>query len=383
MAGRRQHGEGSVYQRGKRGGRAGQWVAVADLGYRAGKRDRREFTGATPKEAMDKRDTFLDRRRDGFTMPKGRQPYVSEWLLHWLHNVARREVAPTTWHGSYRQKVTELICPYFDRVPLPELTEEDIEDWHRHLEARISPRTGRPTSASTIGQAHRIMSRAIKVAVKRGRIGRNPLSNVTPPAVDEPELTPPAAEEVKRVLARCETWPGGARWVLAITTGLRQGEALGLEWQYVSLRPPASLKVEWSAAWVNGERIRKRPKSKASRRPVPLAEAAVQALQRHARQQQVRSLQGVVFTDRAGVPVHPRADWQDWQDLLADLGLQRYRVHDIRHGYATMLLEAGVDPRVVQAMLGHSTGALLTRYQHVRPVMHKAVADTIDRVLGE
>src|SRR6185437_17056907 len=131
MPGRRQHGEGSVYQR----SRDKRWVAVADLGVRGGRRDRREFTGTTPKEAMDKRDRFLDRRRDGFTMPKGRPAYVSEWMLHWLHNIARRRVEATTWEGSYRQKVTEHICPYFDRVPLHELSEEHIEDWHRELEA--------------------------------------------------------------------------------------------------------------------------------------------------------------------------------------------------------------------------------------------------------
>lgn len=380
--GRRQHGEGSVYQRGKRGGRGGQWVAVADLGWHNGQRDRREFTGATPEAAMKKRQAFLDRRRDGFTMPRGRQPTVAEWMLHWLHNVARREVQPTTWHKSYRQKVTDLICPYFERIPLPDLTEEDIEEWHRHLEATISKRTGRPLSASTIGQAHRIMSRALKVAVKRGRIGRNPCSNVSPPAVEEAETEPPTADEVKRILARCETWPNGPRWVLAITTGLRQGEALGLEWADVSLRDPASVTVRRAAAWLQGERVVKPPKSRASRRTVPLAEVTVRALQRHARAQRVKSLQGVVFTDAAGRPVHQRADWADWQLLLADLGMARYRVHDLRHGYATMLLEAGVDPRVVQAMLGWSTIAMVQRYQHVRPVMHRSVAATLDRVLG-
>jgi len=383
VAGRRQHGEGSVYERGRRGGRGGQWVAVADLGWRAGKRDRREFTGATPKEAMDRRERFLDRRRDGFTMPKGRQPYVSEWMLHWLHNVARRKVQPTTWHGSYRQKVTELICPWFERIVLAELSEEDVEEWHAQLEGVVSKRTGRPLSASTIGQAHRIFSTAIKEAVRRGRIARNPVSNVTPPSAGEPDLDLPSEADVKRILARCETWPNGARWILAITTGLRQGEALALEWKRdVSVRPPASVSVQQSAARVTGERITKAPKSASSRRSVPLAAVAVRALIQHAKRQ-VRSISNdLVFTDARGEPVHPRADWQDWQDLLADLGLPRYRVHDCRHAYATMLLEAGVDPRVVQAMLGHSTGVLLKRYQHVRPVMHQQVADTIDRVLG-
>jgi integrase len=383
VAGRRQHGEGSVYERGKRGGRGGQWVAVADLGWKNGQRDRREFTGATPSEAMGKRERFLDRRRDGFTMPKGRQPYVSEWLLHWLHNVAKRKVDPTTWHKSYRQKVTDLICPWFERTVLAELSEEDVEEWHAHLEATISRRTGQPLSASTIGQAHRIFSTAIKEAVVRGKLSRNPVSNVTPPSPGETDLALPSDDEVRQILARCETWPNGARWVLAITTGLRQGEALALEWKRdIKVRPPASVEVHKAAARVAGERVTKDPKSASSRRSVPLAAVAVTALIRHRKTQVTSISNDLVFTDAKGVPVHPRADWQDWQDLLAGLGLPRYRVHDCRHSYATMLLEAGVDPRVVQAMLGHSTGVLLKRYQHVRPVLHQQVADTINRVLG-
>lgn len=384
---RRQHGEGSLYQRGRRGGRAGQWVAVADLGWKPGPagrqvRDRREFTGATKDEALRRREVFLDRRRDGFTLPKGHKPYVSQWMRHWLNIIAKRKVAPTTWEGSYRQKVTELICPFFERVLLTELSEADIEEWHWHLENTVSRRTGRPLSAATIGQAHRIMSRALKVAVTRGLLARNPCSNVTPPHAADTELPLPSEADVAAILRRCETWPGGARWVLAVTTGLRQGEALALEWRRdVQLRPPAAVTVHKSAAQVKGERIVKDPKSASSRRSVPLAAVAVRALIAH-RQGQVASISDLVFTDAAGQPVHPRADWQDWQNLLTDLGLPRYRVHDCRHAYATMLLEAGIDPRVVQAMLGHSTMALLKRYQHVRPVLYQQVADAIDRVLG-
>ncbi|HEV2376212.1 MAG TPA: site-specific integrase [Streptosporangiaceae bacterium] len=378
MPGRRQQGEGSVYHRKDRG----QWVAVADLGRKGGKRDRREFTAPTPGEALEKRDKFLDRRRDGFTMPKGRQPYVSEWMLHWLHNVAKRKVAATTWEKSYRQKVTDLICPFFESVVLPELAEDDIEAWHAHLEETISERTGQPLSASTIGQAHRIMSTAIKAAVVRGRLPRNPVSNVTPPQVTEREFDLPSQADVKCILKECETWPRGDRWVLAVTTGLRQGERLALEWKRdIHLRPPASVSVRKSAARVKGERIVKAPKSAASLRSVPLAAVAVRALAR-GRKDQVASISDLVYTDAKGQPVHPRADWQDWQDLLAKLGLPRYRVHDCRHVYATMLLEAGVDPRVVQAMLGHSTGVLLKRYQHVRPVLHQQVADVIDGLFG-
>lgn len=374
MSGRRQQGEGSLYQR----SRDKRWVAVADLGQHAGKRDRREFTGTTPKEAIDKRDRFMDRRRDGFTMPKGRPAYVSEWMLHWLHNIAKRKVEATTWHGSYRQKVTELICPFFDRVVLAELNEEDIEDWHRHLESVISKRTGRPLSASTIGQAHRIMSTAIKAAVARGKLPRNPLSNVTPPRADRPQPEPPSAAEVDLILARCETWPNGARWVVALKTGLRQGEALALRWADVRLAAPAAATVRTSAARVQRARIEKAPKSAKSKRTIPLSAAVVAALKTHKLAQPVASIDGLVFTDRKGAPVHPRADWQDWQNLLADLGLPHYRVHDCRHAVATMLLEQGTDPRVVQDIMGWSTLAMTEIYQHVRPALMARAMDALD-----
>ena len=371
MAARRQHGEGSLYQRKD----DGRWIASVNLGTDArGKRQRRVFTATTPEAARLKREAFLDRRRDGFTMPKGRPPTVAEWCRHWLMKIARPQVEATTWERSYRSKVELYIVPFFASVPLTELAEEDIEAFHAHLMSR-------GLSAASITQIHRIMSRALKIAVVRGRIARNPCSNVSPPPADPPELVPPTAAEAERILERCVTWPYGARWVLAITTGLRQGEALGLEWRDVQLADPACVTVRQSAAQVGGQRVLKQPKSRASRRTVPLPAVAVAALRRHQAAQSVRDVAGTVFADARGRPVNYRADWQDWRDLLADLGLPRYRVHDLRHGYATMLLEQGVDPRVVQAMLGHASAALLARYQHVRPLMHQAVADAVNRAV--
>lgn len=378
MAERRTRGDGALFQRGRRGSDRTEWVARVEYRGRGGKRLRREFTGPTPDAAMGKRDEFNARRRDGFTLPKGREPSVSDWMLHWLHNVAKGKVAATTWDKSYRQKVTDLICPYFESVPLSQLSEEDVEAWHAELEATVSAYTGRPYSAQTIKHAHRIMSRALKIAVVRRKIGHNPCSNVSPPTVDEIELQPPAPDEVRRILARCESWPYGARWVVAMTTGLRQGEALALTWRDVRLAAPASVTVRMSVAWIGGQRTLKPPKSKASRRSVPLAAVTVAALRELQQAQPVADLAGTVFVDGRGRPVHPRADWQDWKDLLADLGLPDYRVHDLRHLYATMLLEAGVDRRVVQAMMGHSTVALMARYQHVREAMHAAVAAAVD-----
>jgi integrase len=363
--------------------RDNRWVARAELGFLPdGRRDQRLFVRATPAEAIAARDQFMAARRDGFTLPKGRQPYVSEWVEHWLHNVAKARVSPHTWHSSYRQKAEDYIVPYFGKIKLAELTEEDIEAWHVQLTGRTT-RLGGPLGASTIVVTHRIFSSALKAAVTRGRMPRNPCSNVAPPQASRREIDPPTADEVQEILAACRQRPNGARWVLAVTTGLRQGEALALQWRDVRLTAPASVTVRHSAARVKGELVTKDPKSAKSRRSVPLPAVTVAALKQHREAQPVRGLRdGLVFTTAHGQPVHPRADWKDWAALLADLGLPHYRVHDARHAFATTLLEQGIDPRVVQDLMGWSTAAMAEVYQHVRPAMHARALAALDQAFG-
>lgn len=360
------HGEGGVYERGKRGGkRKGQWVAVADLGWLpGGKRDRREFTGPAKAAAKDKRAKFLAARQDGFTMPRGRQPYVSEWAWHWLENVARPRIAESTYERTYLHHVRDLIAPYFEKTLLPDVTEEDIEAWHAKLARRPAARGGGKLSAATIVQAHRILSMALGTAVARRRLPHNPCALVRPPRLRQAKPVPPTSAEVRQIMERCKTWPYGARWVVAIATGIRQGEALRLRWRHVHLQGKAPyIDVPGS-------------KSDAAERVVPLAPAAVVALKAH-RKAQVRDLRDDrVFTKSQ------RADWQDWRDLVDELGLPRYRPHDLRHGFATYLLEEGVDIKVVQVLIGHANPDFTRKvYQHVRPELHRDAARAMQRRL--
>jgi integrase len=303
-------------------------------------------------------------------------------VLYWLHNVAREQVEPSSWHSAYRSKIENHVAPYFGHVKLAELSEEDIEVWHRHLKAKDNGH-GEPLSASTITTTHRIFSSAIKMAVVRGRIPRNPLSNVHPPKVDRPAPEPPSADEVGLILAACRGRPGGARWVLAICTGLRQGEALALQWKDIRLAAPATVTVRRSMTRVEGVTVMKEPKSRTSRRTVPLPAVAVAALTEHRDGLAARPLPAaLVFAGPQGQPAGSRTDWQEWTDLLAELGLPHYRVHDLRHAYATTLLEQGVDPRVVQDLMGWSTAAMAAIYQHVRPAMHARAVSALDQVFG-
>ena len=255
MPGRRQKGEGSVYHRGTRD----QWVAVADLGWKNGTRDRREFTGQDPTTALQKRDEFLAQRHDGFTPPKGRKPYAGDWLRHWLYNIARPRIAATSWNKGYRQKTEELIIPFFEHIILEDIDEDHIRAWHAHLQRTKSPHTGRPVSNSTIATAHSILSAALNDALngRPRRISHNPAATAGPPTVDREEPMPPDEDEVLAVLRECEDRRTGPRWVTAIGTGLRQGETLGLLWPYVDIDDidDAGVDVQWELVrlpWEHG-----------------------------------------------------------------------------------------------------------------------------------
>ncbi len=478
-ANRRQHGEGSLYQRGS----DGRWVAVADLGWKGGQRDRRYFYGASPDEAMGGRDDFLDRRRDGFTLPKGRPPTLGEWAHHWLHKIIKDQVKERTWLG-YRSKVELHIVPYFTRTPLTNeaINEELIEEFKEHLQKLDAqgPRRNGKLSAKTITDIHRLLSQIINTAVIRGRLMRNPVSNVRPPRVEREEPMPPEEDEVHAILLECEDRRTGPRWITGLATGARQGEALGLLWPYVSLEDldDASVRIEWELArlpWQHGcddphacgagshrcpcpqpcpkaarvsgrphktcitaqdERLcppgctghatscpqrhgggllLMRPKSQKSVRDIPVDPVSAQwlKLQRQTQLEERLALgpewagwahrcereprrrdivcpdcrmpfrpDALVFTQPNGRPIDPRADWGDWCDLLASCGLDHWGTHAGRHGFGTSLLEGGVDIRIVQEQMGHSTPDFTRRtYQHVRTKLKRDAADVIGRKL--
>jgi integrase len=436
---RRQQGEGSLYQR-KRDSR---WVAVADLGWKDGRRDRREFTAATSAAAVARRAEFLDRRRNGFTLPKGRPPTVGEWAHHWLHKIIKNQVQETSWK-AYRAHTELHIIPYFARTPLTgsSVTEEVIEEWHAHLERK-------GLSATTIGLAHGNLSQILKLAVRRGHLQRNPASDAHPPARSTREAVPPEDDEVRAILAACEDWRTGPRWITGLATGARQGEALGLLWPLADIDDPAAaaVRIEWSLArlpWQHGcedpracgqhrrscppgcERhattcpqrhggglILKRPKTEKARRVIPIGRPAALALKRQRQLQLEERLvlgpawagwahhcdrkprrrdvvcpdcrmpyrpDALVFTQPNGRPVDHRADLREWGALLEACGLGHYRIHDGRHGVATSLLEGGIEIRVVQEIMGHANPDFTRRtYQHVRPALKREAAEVLGR----
>src|SRR3954465_10944459 len=223
MAKRRSNGEGAIYQT-----KDGRWRAAVDLGWKDGKRDRKYLSGPTKaavakkvREALAQADAGVPLTRDG------RGPTVEEWLWYWLANVQARRVRPST-RETQRTHIRVHLGPALGKIRLRDLTPERVERFEIELVA------GGLSGASAL-KVHRTLSRALKVAMQRGLFSRNVCTLIDSPVVARHEVEPLTTEEAKSLLKTAAQGRSAARWSVALSLGLRQGEALGLAWDNIDL----------------------------------------------------------------------------------------------------------------------------------------------------
>lgn len=373
---RRGRGEGHVRQMPD-----GRWVAQLDLGYIAGKRKRPAFYGKTKSEALRKAREARAEHERGLPVTPERKT-VAQYLTEWLA-ATEPTVRPKTYVG-YESIVRTRIVPHLGRRKLGRLTALDVQKLYADLEAA-------GLSKRSIHHTHRVLKRALRQAVRWNLIGRNPCDGATPPRPDRSEMHPLTQEQVSTLLEATREHPDHALYVLAVTTGMRQGELLGLAWSDVDL-DAGHLRVRRALQRQRGKGlVFTEPKTARSRRTIHLSRAAVAALREHRRQQNAERLRlgpawqdhDLVFPRADGTPRCPTQTTKAFQRALTAAGLPRVRFHDLRHTAATLLLSAGTHPKVVSEMLGHATITLtLDTYSHLLPTMHEQAAAAMDRMLG-
>ena len=261
---------------------------------------------------------------------------------------------------------------------------------HEHLEAAWGQLSAEGLSPATVLLNHRILSRALTVAMQRGRVARNVATLVDAPSVAREEVQPLTAAEARALLQAAGDLPNGARWSVDLALGLRQGEALGLLWDAVDL-DAGTLTVRRALQRQAGKGlVLVEPKSRAGRRTIKLPDALREALRSHRAWQAERRLAagnvwengGYVFCQPNGRPIDARRDWLNWKALLQSAGVRDARLHDARHTAATLLLQQGVPARVAMQVLGHSQISLtLGTYSHVVPELAQDAADRIGEAL--
>ncbi|MDP9798316.1 integrase [Catenuloplanes nepalensis] len=388
----------SIYQ-----GSDGRWHGRVTMGVRDdGRPDRRHVSAKTEAEVTRKvRD--LEKDRDaGRTKRPGRAWTVEKWLDHWLENIAAGSVRPKTYAG-YQTAVRRHLIPGLGGHRTDRLQPEHIEK----LYAAMRSRNLKP---GTVHHTHRTLRTALNEAVRRGQIVKNPVLVAKPPRLEEEEIEPLTVIEAQRVLAVAAKQRNGARYAIALSLGLRQGEALGLQWRDVN-EEASTLAIRRALqrhTWRHGcagECGKKRgadcpqrhggglaivdTKSRAGRRVVGVPQPLMQALIAHkAAQDAERAAAGDlwhdadwVFAQSGGKPLDPRADYEEWRDLLKAAGVRPARLHDARHTAATMLLVLKVPTRAVMDVMGWSNASMAGRYQHVPAEVLNGIAGQVGGLL--
>jgi integrase len=374
VAGRksRGHGEGTVYRRAD-----GLWVAQLRL-----PTGERRTLYSSKKSLVQAKLNALRRAAEDGTLPaiQGRLR-VDQYLDQWL-GASRASVRPSTF-VAHELNVRRLKQA-FGRAQLSALTPPMIQTAYAHLSAQgLAPRT--------VLQTHTTLHRALQQAVRWGILVRNPASVVDRPRPNRIEMSTLTLEQLLQLF---EAARGGRMYALFVvlgTSGMRLGEALGLKWDDIDL-DGGRLFVRRALQRQTGlGLVFVEPKTARSRRTIHLTAVAVQALRQHqdytklmravARDRWRES--GLVFTSTVGDGMEAGVVNDNLNRLLAKAGLPKIRVHDLRHTVATILLQGGAHPKLVQDLLGHSTVTLtLDTYSHVTPAMHLEATQRLDAAMN-
>jgi len=376
MARRRGNGEGSITRRKDGLYMARYWVETSQ-----GPK-RKTIYGKKREEVADKLARALAERADGIFYDD-ENVTVGEYLDSWLKGSVRGSVRQSTF-DRYEIAVRVHIKPALGRLKLKKLTPA-------HLAGFYQDRLAAGSAPASVNKLHVTVNKALDQAVRWRMIPRNVAEAVKAPRPAPPEMRPLSPAEARTLLETARGDRLEALYVLAVQTGMRQGELLALKWQDVDL-DNAAVSVRRTITMSKGRILLGELKTKKSRRTIRLTDAAVQALRDHLAHQveEIGRLgdlykdQGLVFASQVGTPINPtNLRRRSFAALLQRARLPKIRFHDLRHTCATLLLCRNVHPKYVQELLGHANIAItLDTYSHVIPGMGNQTARAMEDVLS-
>jgi len=348
-----------------------------------GNRTRHAVSGKTMAVVKGR---MADLRRDLATTGRPTsKTTLAEFLAEWL-KAEKGRVRAASWRGR-ELHVRAYIIPALGEMALANLRPSDVD---RMTAGLLS--TGR--SGVTARHARGTLRRALSEAERDGLITRNVAALSRPPKIERHEIRVLTVAETRRFLEGTSDDEYGPLYALAATTGLRQGELLGLAWADVEGLdgPTPTLTVRHSLARVGEGWDLAEPKTRRSRRTLELGATAARALRRRrTRQKESRLAAGelwqdrrdLIFTDPLGRLESGGAVTKAFSAALAHLGLPHVRFHDLRHGVASLMLAQGVPLKLVSDALGHSTISITAdTYAHLDREQRRAASDAVERAIG-
>lgn len=355
---RRANGEGSVYRR-----QDGRWVGATYAHTNTGGRKRVVVYGSTRAQAKERLVT-LERDLDRGVRVSVENWNVQSYLEHWLATVVKPNLAPKTYQG-YELAVRLHIVPHIGKKKLRALTVRDVRFMCQDL-------AGTGLGRRSVQRVHAVLRAGLQYAMREELIPRNVAKLVQVPAPVEHVGRSLSPDEAKKLLEASKSDRLHALFVAAVYLGLRRGELLGLRWEHVDLEAE-TLQIVQTLQRVDGRIQVLPPKTRYSRRTVPLPPQAVDALRAHKVAQGKERLAagaawqdtGIVFASRIGTPMEPDNLRRNWYRVRKVVDEPLPRFHDLRHTCVTLLLTEGVPPHIVQQIVGHSAiDVTMTIYAH-------------------
>jgi integrase len=378
MSKRRGNGEGSITRHKKSGLYMARYTVEMPTGP-----TRKTIYGKKREDVAEKLAKALANRADGIVVDD-KNLTVGEYLDRWLSDCVRDTVRESTFSRD-KYLVSSHVRPSIGRLKLKNLNALHLQGLYRScLDSGLS--------SSTTQKIHHVLHKALAQAVRWDLIPGNPADSVKAPTPTSKEMHPLSAHEARRLLEAASGDRLEALYVLALHTGMRRGELLGLKWDDVDLDGPTVRVRRTLTRTDNGRRLTLGEPKKKSRRTVRLTHRAVETLRGHRARQAKEKLrvgslyqdQCLVFAGESGGFINPsNLRQRSFAPLLKRAGLPQITFHDLRHTCASLLFQKNVHPQFVQELLGHASVAItLDTYSHMLPGMGGEAADAIGQALG-
>lgn len=367
---RRGNGEGSIYFREDKG----LWCVSITVGFdETGKQKRKVIYSKDHDEVLKKKQEIENSINTGnFIEPT--KMTVSEYINQWMQ-IYKNSVRLSTYVRN-NSVIKKHVFSSIGYIQLSKLTPIQLQFlYNTKIQEGQSPRSVR--------NLHFVLHKAFAQAVKWGYLSKNVADLIDLPKPQKEEIKVLSKEESELFLNAAKNDWYYPLYVTALTTGMRQGELVGLKWSDIDLEN-GTIAVQRTIKELNGKLLIGEPKSKNARRTVTLPQNTIRVLKEHKKNQFENGYTGTgyVFTDTKGNLIRVQnMVRRSFKEILKKAGLPDIRFHDLRHTHATLLLQQGVNPKLVQERLGHSSISLtLDTYSHVLPNMQKQVAEELDRI---
>ena len=301
-----------------------------------------------------------------------------------MENYAKIKLRPSTLKTS-QGFLKNHIKPQIDSIPLADLTSLDLQRFYKHLldggrvdriEAKKKPKGLAP---KTVRNIHQMIGSAYNLAIEQKLVTRNPTQGCALPKVEHKEMKTLTADQLSAFFQEARDSGVFALYYIDLTTGLRRGELLGLKWSDIDLEK-GDLRVQRQIGRIDGKIIEMPLKTKNAYRTLPLSADAISVLK--IQKCKVGNSEWV-FPSPTGGPMSPDSVLHMLHRVLKRAGLPKVRFHDLRHTFATLALQNGVDVKTVSSMLGHySAGFTLDTYAHVTTSAKREAAKTMGNILS-